>query len=414
MKGRKRLVLFCFLALVLAALPLLAAACGDDDDEEETKELVIAMFFDLSGPTSPAAAPFYDGIKRGLDYFNEVEGGVDGAKITVRWVDTQAQVTKTLAGFDRIMREEPKPVLGILQGGVALAEALRDKVTEAQVPFILFSASKGVISPPGYFFVVGSPYEDHFAAVADYIVENWTEARSPKIAHIGTDDAWGRAAFPAFPYAEEKGVEISTEFMSYTDIDVVAQLLRIRDWGADYIYIHGVETQVGLILKDADRLGMIGEVQFIADYLGWAYDMMEVSGDAADGMWQVHFFVDPGAMLARGDPPPGLAEDIKMAEHIAGSFDPTTSEYASFMFPRFFRGILADAADRVGIDNLDGTAIYNMLDSGYEWDTGGSARPFSFEPGKRVGMHTAVIHELRDGEVHILAEPFDAPRILEP
>ena len=36
MKGRNRILLFCFLVVLLVALPPLAAACGDDDEEEVT------------------------------------------------------------------------------------------------------------------------------------------------------------------------------------------------------------------------------------------------------------------------------------------------------------------------------------------------------------------------------------------
>ena len=34
LKGKTRLVIFCLLALLLGALPLLAAACGDDEEEK--------------------------------------------------------------------------------------------------------------------------------------------------------------------------------------------------------------------------------------------------------------------------------------------------------------------------------------------------------------------------------------------
>ncbi len=85
MKGRKRIALFCFLALLLAALPTLAA-CGGDDEDKTPKpaedEFVIGTMIGLSGPAASAYGPGFSKYILGtFRYIEEVVGGLEGFKI---------------------------------------------------------------------------------------------------------------------------------------------------------------------------------------------------------------------------------------------------------------------------------------------------------------------------------------------
>jgi branched-chain amino acid transport system substrate-binding protein len=393
-------------------LPLISA-CGQAEEKVsgKPKEIGVAIIMDLSGPSAAAAAPAFETVMDGLRYFNEVEGGIDGARIVPRWVDTQLQVSRTIAGFKTIMAMTPKPVLGVIDSD-KLARLLKEDMEKERVPFICWSIHKELISPPGWAFAAGVPWADHFAGLVDYIVENWTEDRPPKIAYISTDDSWGRASFPAFPYAQERGVKIHTEFMSYLPLDTTPQLLRIRNWGADFVYMQAIETQAAVVLRDAERLGLTGEVQFVMAFSAWAYDVMDLVGATADGVWQIHFvryggdFVSPGVEV-----PPGVALSQKIAEHTLGEWDYKKVSY--YVLPLLIKAVLEKAVAEVGLDNLDGAAVYRAL-QGFEWDPQGVSLPYHWEPGKRVGQHSAIIYELRGGEVIPLTDMFEAPRILEP
>lgn len=400
------------LVLLLAALPLIGA-CGQAEEKVEgkPKEIAVAIIMDLSGPSAAAAAPAFKTVIDGLRYFNEVEGGIQGAEIIPQWVDSQMQVGRTITGFKRIMATTPKPVLGMIDTDKQ-AMPLKEDMEKEQVPFIAWSVNEELISPPGWAFAAGVPWPDHFAALVDYILENWTQDRPPKIAHIGTNDSWGRAAFPAFPYAQEKGADIRTQFMPYLPLDTTAQLLRIRSWGADFVYMQAIETQAAVVLRDAERLGLTRDMQFVMGYSAWAYDVMDLVGAAADGVWQVHFvryggdFVSPGVEV-----PPGVALSQKMAEYTQGQWDYKKVSY--YELPRLIKAVLEKAVAEVGLDNLDGAAVYRAL-QGFEWDPQGTSLPYRWEPGKRVGQHSAIIYELRGGEVIPLTNMFEAPRILEP
>ncbi len=84
MKGGKRIMLFCFLALLLAALPTLAA-CGGDDEEETPKpaedEIVIGMMLGLSGAAASSQGPGFNQFLGTFRYINEVLGGIEGFKL---------------------------------------------------------------------------------------------------------------------------------------------------------------------------------------------------------------------------------------------------------------------------------------------------------------------------------------------
>ncbi len=88
-KGKTRLVMFSFLALLLVALPLLAAACGDDDEEEKAEEKWITFggTHTLTGPAASSTGPAFESWMEMFKYINEVEGGIDGIKLKYVWAD---------------------------------------------------------------------------------------------------------------------------------------------------------------------------------------------------------------------------------------------------------------------------------------------------------------------------------------
>jgi hypothetical protein len=412
-----KLALMAFLALLLVALPLISACGGDDDEEngaEEKKQVAIGVLFDISGVSAAIMGRLFEAWGDAFKYANEVEGGIDGAEIVMRWVDTQWQVSKSISGFKRIMAQKPKPVIVATQTGQE-TEVLLDLAEEEQVPLLAFTLFKSSISPPQWAWGMMAPQADSFAALADYIMENWTEARAPKLAHMSPDNAWGRSNFGAFPYAEDKGIEIHTEFMSQTSIDTTAQLMRIRDWGADFIFVQAIETQATMVLKDAERLGLTGEVQFVLPPHATPYDVMPLVGEASDGVWSISI----GLLGPDAEGLPGRELQRRIAEYAVGEgkFDYADAKHGSvYPYPYMLVELLrAVAAEVGGIENVDGAAVYNfMANRVWEFDPGGLQLPFHWEPGKRLLTSSFVLYEMRGGELHRLTDLIKPPQIIEP
>jgi hypothetical protein len=53
------------------------------------EEPAFVVLGDLSGPKAAAFASAFEAMISGFKYISEVEGGIDGAKTGMRWVDTQ-------------------------------------------------------------------------------------------------------------------------------------------------------------------------------------------------------------------------------------------------------------------------------------------------------------------------------------
>jgi hypothetical protein len=111
-KGRKRIALFCFLALLLAVLPTLAA-CGDDDDDKtpelEEEELVIGFTLALTGLIASSYGPSFKYILGTFNYINEVLGGIEGFKIRLVWSDWKYDEATAVVVLKQI-REKHHPV----------------------------------------------------------------------------------------------------------------------------------------------------------------------------------------------------------------------------------------------------------------------------------------------------------------
>ena len=408
-RNMAKIALMMCLALLLVAVPLLAAACGDDDEVgEKPKKIAIGIIIDLSGPSATSAAPSMSAISTGLKYINEVEGGIDGAKLVLRWVDSQLSVARAISGFKRMVSREPKPVL-LFGYMTAEVNALKSYCEEEKIPMLTGGHDKSTISPPGWAFVFMTSWSDMFAAFADYILENWTAERGPKIAVITTDSAYGRAPMEAYPYVEAKGVEIRTEFIAMLPVDATAQLLKIRAWGPDFIFVHGVETHASVVLKDAERLEMLDEYRFAIGMATNAYRLMEMVPEISEGVLAVRMAMEPDRVDT-----PGGALSKEMWEYVTGSWKPD-ADHGLMTMVFLVKEILTRAIAEVGLENLDGEAVYRVLEN-FQWDPLGTAGglPYHWGPGKRVGNHALTIHEIRGGKLVPLTDTFDAPHILEP
>jgi ABC-type branched-subunit amino acid transport system substrate-binding protein len=405
-----KLAFIVFLTLLLVAVPLLAAACGDDDEQagEKPKDIAIGLIIDLSGPSATAAAPSMTLLSTGFKYINEVEGGIDGAKLVLRWVDSQLSVTKAISGFNRMVAQDPKPVL-LFGFMTAEVNALKSRCEEEKIPMLAAGHDKSTISPPGWAFVIMAGWADMFAAFIDHILEDWTAERGPKVAVITTDSSVGRGVMEGYPYAEAKGVDIHTEFISMLPVDATAQLLSTKRWGADFIFVHGVETHTSVVLKDAERLGILDEYQFGISQATDVYHLMDIVPELSEGVVAVRMHTEADRIDT-----PGGALSKEIWEYVTGSWEPDT-DHGPMTFVFLVKEVLTRAIAEVGLENLDGEAVYRVLED-FQWDplgtTGGL--PYRWGPGKRVGTHAFSIYEIRGGKVVPLTDVFDAPHILEP
>ena len=211
---------------------------------EAKKEIKLGALFDLTGPTSDVGWHYADGIRDYIRYINEEQGGIGGGvEIKLIWRDYQYKIPQAISTYAKLVKRDK--VVAILGWGTGDSEALKTKVVKDKIPYISASFSQHLVWPPKWNFLPISTYADHVRTVMKYIKDGWDRSRPPRMALIYNDTGYGRAPVePAKAYAKEIGIDlVSTEIVGLRDLEATSQLLRIKEQGADFVFIYFVDSR---------------------------------------------------------------------------------------------------------------------------------------------------------------------------
>jgi len=230
------------------------------------KEVVYLSLADYTGPSGGLDNFIQQGTEDYFKYVND-QGGINGVKIKFIGVDTRADVARVVSAYKRYIRT-PK-VLAFWNNStpsnkVMIPLATRDKIV------MITPASGEAVAFPGNVFTWGQTYQDGFAACIDWAIEDWEKKGNkdkPTMGYMGLDNSYGHAHMQGGQeYAKMKGVELSTEFFNVGVSDYTTYLTRLKE--CDYIFVGGIDPNPTNVIRDAHRLGMTKNTQFICDYWG--------------------------------------------------------------------------------------------------------------------------------------------------
>ena len=219
-------------------------------------------------------------------------------------------------------------ILGGYHSTVGLAQV--DPVNEIGIPYIgTIAANTKIIEngkTPNAMFRVSA--KDKW--VAHYLVEQALKAsKNGKIAFIYENTGWGKGALPDVKAAmKAKGKElVAEETFNWNDQDMSAQVIRIRDAGADTLLIWGLDREGNQILRSLDKIGY--KPTMIAAW-GVAGNLGELAGPLANGVRVMQTFtwmgeMDPKtkAIWEKIQKKYGLKDpsDLKMGSGTANAYD---------------------------------------------------------------------------------------------
>lgn len=230
------------------------------------KEVIYLSLADYTGPSAGLDSFIQLGTEDYFKFINE-KGGVQGIKIKFIGIDTRADVARVVSGYKRY-RRNPK-VLAFWNNSspsnkVIIPLATRDKRV------MLTPASGEAVAKPGFAFCWGQTYQDGFSASIDWMIEDWKKkgnAGLPKVGYLSWDNGYGRAHLQGgAEYAQKKGIQLLTEFFKPGTPDHTTYLTRLKS--CNYIFAGGVDPTPTNIIRDAHRLGMLKDTQFVCDYWG--------------------------------------------------------------------------------------------------------------------------------------------------
>ena len=398
-KSRRIMVI---LAIGLIAL-LLVTACAPSPSPGKEKVLELGLMAGLTGPASAASQYVLRGMEEHIWYYNEEEG-IPGVTVNLLWADTGHFLAQGLTTYNKwIEHGVPLWICVLMDEAITIKPlAERDKT-----PFLTVAISEEVIYPTGWAYSIYCTDAERFAVWCDWIVANWKEDRPPKVVMMGPDMLYGRSAeVQGTKYAESLGIEmLPMEFVPFVPLDTTTQLLRLSEREVDFVYITSVWTTAVPILRDAERLGLIGEIQF-GGYENTQSTAILALGSSVEGYTvpRVSYFslheTNPGVKFMR---------DLQMKYR--GRIDVGGDECNPLRVSSVACEALKRAVEEVGYENVDGVAVKRALDSIKDFDPYGVG-PVTYTPEDHRGSNRVMVAQVQNGQVVYLTDWQDAPMLV--
>ncbi|TBH21962.1 ABC transporter substrate-binding protein [Thermus thermamylovorans] len=263
-------------SLAALGMPYFAAA--------QARPVKLATLLPLTGPFAFAGNAGREGFVDGVEYVNEVLGGIGGRRLELIVEDTGYDVARGTAAFNRVVaRERPDELLFVYGDSTGLSKALAPEIARTNLPYSATSFSNELADPRTYptIFVFGPTYNDMMEALLRQVRLQRPRAR---IAFVYSNTEFGR---DPIPYGRERaralGMEVVHEEVTppaFTDATPV--VLNLRRANPDFVILQGYALSVEpLILRAAREQGL--QAQFMGTYYSAELALIQRAGPAAEG-----------------------------------------------------------------------------------------------------------------------------------
>ena len=376
----------------------------------------------MADETGPYSGLHSLGMKAGINFVkwaNETNY-IPGVNIIIDKYDHGSDLGKGVSAYQLAVSKKLKPILS--NGGFSspMILALKPLAKRRRIPLLDGSAARNVLRPAGWAFSMQPSYEGSIGAAGDWIIANWKpdskyawirknyERRKPRFAIIGWDNAFGRGfdQKEGRDYLRSKGVDfVGAEYIPVSPSDTSAQVLRlVKDKKADFIYFGMYPSSHAVILKDAQRLGLRDKFQDIAFCSDSIALVNKYAKGLGEGSLQLTIFnSDPNTFK---EPLKTIWERSGYKADLAGLFINITGYYD------FYSEVTRRAIKKVGIDNIDGRVIYDVLMEIENFTPMGYLSSFSFSKTKLAGPDTLSMYQIQNGKLVLMDTDIYVPDIL--
>ncbi len=284
----------------ICVLAFSSCRTNNQQNQQQPEEILIGEYGSLTGTTATFGISTRNGIAMAVDEVNQA-GGIFGKKIRVIVEDDQGKpeeaqtVVTKLVNKDRVIA-----VLGEVASSRSLAAA--PVCQQNRIPMITPSSTNPRVTQVGdYIFRVCfiDPFQG--LVMAKFASNSLKIKNVAVLRDIKNDYSVGLADVFVENFTKLGGAIVSDESYSEGDTDFSAQLTSIKSKNPQAIYVPGYYTEVGLIARQARKLGI--PVPLIGGD-GWdSPKLWEIGGEALnDCFYSNHYSVD--------DPSPAIQKFV--------------------------------------------------------------------------------------------------------
>lgn len=270
-----------------AALVLALTACNKKTD---SNEIVIGEFGALTGPIASFGQSTHKGVTLAVEEINAA-GGVLGKQIRLVVEDDQGKPEEALTAVTKLIsKDRVVALIGEFASSNSLAAA--PFAQQSRIPMLSHGSTNPKVTQVGD-YIFRACFIDPFQGevMAKFAGGTLNLKRVAILRDIKSDYSVGLADYFTRSFTDAGGSIVADESYSAGDKDFNAQLTSIRQKNPEAIFIPGYYTEIGLIARQARRLG-IQAVLLGGD--GWDSEKLwEIGGEALNGsFFSNHYSVD--------------------------------------------------------------------------------------------------------------------------
>lgn len=243
---------------VLMTAALFTGCGGDDKDVSggagDGNEFVIGGI----GPTTGTAATYGEAVKNGAELaVKEINdaGGINGVPIRFEWQDDESDAEKSVNAYNTLKDKGMQILMGTVTSqpcAAVVAETSSDNMFQLTPSG---SAVESIAGDNAFRVCFSDPNQG--IGSADYMAEHYAGKTVGVI--YNSSDVYSSGIYEKFAgEADVKGVEIvaAEAFTKDAKTDFTVQLQKIKESGADILFLPIYYEEAALILTQADQIGL--------------------------------------------------------------------------------------------------------------------------------------------------------------
>jgi branched-chain amino acid transport system substrate-binding protein len=237
----------------------------------------------LTGNLALLGTQARNGVEFAVDEIN-AGGGIGGKKLALTTEDTGASSTDALNTMNRILEGKPLVIFGSMISPHVFAQT--EVVTKSETPFLV-GATNAKVTAQGSKWLFRTHVHDGQLAdlIPEYLVKSLGKTK-PGIMAVADDYGLGASKWIQASLAKLKVSPVAVTSYAPSDKDMSAQLLEIKDRGADSLILFGRPADVTLVIKQMSDLGIklttIGNASIVAQTT-----LNNLSAAEADGTYAI-------------------------------------------------------------------------------------------------------------------------------
>jgi branched-chain amino acid transport system substrate-binding protein len=240
--------------------------------------LKIANIAELSGAGAAAGSVWADGVHLAIDEINET-GGILGMQVDMSEYDSQTDPLQSRALVQKAIDEGAFALLGTVYSSSTVVNML--VAQQNGIPQFTGSEAPSITQKGNpYIFRTTFGAQKGMPKIGTYLKDGLGVS---KVAIAWANTEYGKGGHDAFvDVAKEMGLEIVSDVPSEQgQADFSADILKIKNTGAEAVFIYLTEEESARFLIEAKKQGL--NIPMVGDTVLASQKVIDLSGGAAEG-----------------------------------------------------------------------------------------------------------------------------------